>query len=154
MKILSILAIVFSFTQCGTTKFETNPPFSIKSAEYYGWTGGQPGISGINVKIQLEGKSAIEFDSLYFKNKSTKIIKKDASLLVANFNTSKNIPADVILDIDPKKELKNEIPKPKKTPFELKDNEAVISYKLGGKTRYFKISDLKKSNTDKQPKIQ
>ena len=153
MKFLSILALLFGFTQCASSKFETNPPFVINSAEYYGWVGGQPGAGGINVKIKLKENSAIDFDSIYFKNKSTKIHKRVPSILTANFNTSKNNPADVIMDLDPKKELKNKLPKPDKIPFELKDNEAVISYKLNGEIRYFKIFDLKKSNTIRYPKI-
>lgn len=153
MKILSILAIVFSFTQCGSTKFEQNPPFSIEKAEYYGWVGGQPGVRGINVKIQLKENSAIAFDSLYFKNRATKVEINSATLLVANYNTSKKNASDIILDVDPKKEIKNEVPKLNKFPFELKNNEAVLSYQLGGKTHYYKINDVKETDTSSSSKI-
>ncbi|KGL62556.1 hypothetical protein [Polaribacter sp. Hel1_85] len=154
MKILSILTIIFSFSQCGSTNFETNPPFKIDSAKYYSWVGGVPGVSGINVQIQLKNTSPIEFDSLYFRKKSTKVEIKDASLLIAHFNTSKRNKPDLILHSDPKKELKNKIPEPDNFPFELKDNEAVLSYHLGGETRYVKIKNIKKQDRSSFPKIQ
>ncbi|MEO9570982.1 MAG: hypothetical protein ABJH82_10150 [Polaribacter sp.] len=154
MKFLSILTIIFGFSQCGSTNFETNPPFQIDSAEYHSWVGGVPGVSGINVQIKLKNKSAIAFNSLYFRKKSTKVEIKDASLLIAHYNTSKRNKPDLILHSDSKKELKNKIPDPDKFPFELKENEAVLSYQLGGKTRYIKIKDIKKQNRNSFPKIQ
>lgn len=145
MKMLSIFAIVFTFFQCGSSKFVTNPPFKINSAEYNTWVGGLPGVSGINVKIKLKEKSTIQFDSLYFKMRVTKVETKNSTLLIANYSTSKKNPSDIILDIDPKKELKNQIPRQQTIPFELEENEAVLSYQFKGKTRYIKIKDIKKS---------
>ena len=145
MKMLSILAIVFTFFQCGSSKFVTNPPFEINSAEYNTWVGGLPGVSGINVKIKLKEKSTIQFDSLYFKMRVTKVETKNSTLLIAHYSTSKKNPSDIILDIDPKKELKNQIPRQQTIPFELEENEAVLSYQFKGKTRYIKIKDIKKS---------
>jgi len=146
MKILSVLAIVFSFFQCGSSQFVTNPSFEINSAEYQSWVGGQPGVRGLKVKITLKKKSALYFDMLYFRNRSTKIEKIEPLLLIANFNTAKVNPSDIILDIDPTKEMNNQVPKIDKFPFVLKENEAVLSYEMGGETKYYKINDLKKIN--------
>ena len=154
LKILSILAIIFSFSQCGSTHFESNVPFVIDSAIYLGWSGGQPGVSGINVTINLKTKSTIEFDSLYFRQKSVKVKVKESSIILAAYNTSKNLSSDIILNLDPKKELKNKIPKQNTFPFKLKENEAVLSYHLEGKIRYFKIKNLTAQDSNAYPKIQ
>lgn len=153
MKFLSILTIIIGFSQCGTTKLIKNPPFKIESATYTNWVGGVPGVSGTNVEITLSEKATIVFDSLFFRKRATKIDVKQ-HILVAYFNTSNRKKYDVILHSDSKKELKNKIPKPDSFPFELKENEAIISYKVDNKTKYFKIENIEKLKTDHLPKIQ
>ena len=69
MKLLGILLIAFSFTQCGSVKFSKNPPFTITDAKYESWVGGLPGSSGTIVTIVYESKNEITFDSIYFSNK-------------------------------------------------------------------------------------
>lgn len=146
MKILSILVIIYGFSQCGSLKLEENPPFKITSATYTSWVGGVPGVSGKNVKITYTSNKNIEFDSIYFSKRKAKLeinTTKNQKMIVGHFNTSSQ-KRDVILDIDPRKELKNEIPEIKNFPFKLNENEAVISYKIKDKTKYFKIKSLKK----------
>ncbi|MGJ8760148.1 MAG: hypothetical protein ACSHXA_06360 [Polaribacter sp.] len=147
MKTLSILLLILSFSQCGSTKFQKNTSFIIDSANYMTWTGEQPRIHGINVQIQLKEKSNITFDSLYFRNKATKVEIKEASLIIANYTTSKSKNLDVTLHLDPKKEFKNKLPVQKKIPFELSKNEAVLSYQLNGETKYYKIKEIKERDT-------
>ncbi|MCL7762172.1 hypothetical protein MPF19_02005 [Polaribacter sp. Z014] len=154
MKILSILAIIFSFSQCGSTQFVKNVPFTIKTADYMHWSGGQPGVSGINVLIELKEKSNIEFDSLYFRKKVKKVEFKDGLLIVANYNTSKNNTRNLILHSDTRKELKNKIPKTDTFPFKLLESEAILTYQMDGKTKYYKIAGIKKRDSSAYPKIQ
>ncbi|QXP71627.1 hypothetical protein H0I29_05970 [Polaribacter sp. R2A056_3_33] len=154
MKTLSILLLILSFSQCGSTKFQKNTSFIIDSANYMTWTGEQPGIHGINVQIQLKEKSSITFDSLYFRNKATKVEIKEASLIIANYTTSKNKNLDVTLHLDPKKEFKNKLPVQKKIPFELSKKEAVLSYQLNGETKYYKIKEIKERDTKLTQQIQ
>ena len=46
---------------------------------------------------------------------------------------------------EPYAEYGNKVPElPKKSFFQLKENECVISYKQSGKTKYFKIKGLTK----------
>ena len=149
IKIISALCITFIFLQCASTNFEKQPPFKISSATYNNWIGGLPGVRGTKVEIHLSQKNQITFDSLFFKNSKTKIEKKEVKgeiILIGHFNTQRN--QDIILDANPIKELKNKIPKPDKFPFDLKKNEAVISYQLKGKTKYFKVKDIQKQDSD------
>ena len=145
MKIISILAILFGFSQCGSSTFVKDPPFKVEKAFYNNWVGGQPGVSGTKLEIHLENASEIIFDSLYFHNKRTKveISELDNSMqLIGHFSTSKRKNRDLILDADPKKELQNTLPNLEKFPFELEEKEAILSYKKGDKTLYFKIQNI------------
>lgn len=146
MKVLSILTIIIGFSQCGSLKFETNPPFEIMSATYQNWSGGQPGVGGTNVKINYTSTSEMVFDSVYFNNKVTKLEFKQANSnkLVVGFFNRIRVKNEIVLDKNPTKELNNPVPNLQKFPFELNENEAVVSYKLNGKIKYFKISNLEK----------
>lgn len=148
MKLLGILLIAFSFAQCGSAKFTKNPPFTITDAKYQSWVGGMPGSSGTIVTIGYESKTDITFDSIYFANKTGSLQASNnngkQSLIGTLNNTTSTEKKDLILHSDPTKEFKNEIPKVKKLPFELTEDEAVISYKEGKKTKYFKIDKVKK----------
>ena len=142
----STLFIIFLFSQCRSLKLEEKPPFKIISATYQNWLGGQPGVSGTNVKIIYKTYTSFQFDSIYFSNKVAKLEAKDANrntVVFAYFNTS-SFKNDLVLDVNPINELNNPIPEIKKIPFELKENEAVISYKTKGKIRYYKIKYLVK----------
>ena len=146
MKLVGILIMVISFMQCGSVKFDKNPPFTITEATFNNWTGGQPGVGGTRVLIGYSSSSNIEFDSIYFKDKITKIemhSKEDKTFLIGHFNNSNREKYDIIIDADRKKEINNKPPEIVKIPFELKENEAVISYKEDGKTKYFKIENIK-----------
>ncbi|WP_297806568.1 hypothetical protein [uncultured Polaribacter sp.] len=148
MKFLSIIAILISFTQCGSIKLENNPPFTIEKASYHHWIGGQPGISGSNIEIELKENSNIDFDSIFFQNNSTKLeinTVDNKTILIGNFNTSKRSKRNLILDSNAVNELKNEIPKSQNIPFKLLENEAIITYKTKNKLKYFKIKNIQKA---------
>ena len=52
----------------GDFSFETTPPFTIASATYKSWVGGQPGVSGTIVTLDLnKNGNAISLDTLYFR---------------------------------------------------------------------------------------
>ena len=149
MRVLSILTIIFSFSQCGSLHFEKNLPFEITAVVYENWIGGQPGIRGTNVKINYIKNTDFQFDSIYFRNKVAKLQTKKATsgkLVIGYFNTSTR-QNDFVLDANPTKELNNPVPLIKKFPFELKENEAVISYKINGKLAYYKIKSLQKEKS-------
>tara|TARA_R110002049_G_scaffold114646_1_gene265892 strand:- start:11764 stop:12252 length:489 start_codon:yes stop_codon:yes gene_type:complete len=146
MKILSILTIIVGFSQCGSSKFVKEPSFNIEKAFYNYWVGGQPGVSGTKLEIHLSNSSEIIFDSLFFQNKTTKVEVNNldnAVQLIGHFSTSKKMKRDIILDVNSTNEIENTLPNLKKFPFELKENEAVLSYKKGEKTVFFKIENIK-----------
>lgn len=46
MKILTILTILFGFSQCGSSSIIKNPAFKVEKAFYNNWVGGQKGVAG------------------------------------------------------------------------------------------------------------
>ena len=147
IKILSILVILVSFSQCGVSTLVKNPTLKVEKAFYNKWFGGQPGISGTKVEIHLEDASEVIFVTLYFQGKRTKVevsqIEK-FTRIIAHFSTSKRKNRTLILDADATKELKNTLPSLEEFPFQLKENEAILSYKNEHKIVYFKIENIKK----------
>lgn len=156
MKFLPIIAVLFSFIQCRTTKLEQQPPFKIEKVSYHNWTGGQPGVGGTNIEIKLKEKSNIKFDSIFFQNKSTAAEINTAAngmILIGYFNTFKRQRKDLILDSNVVKEMKNTLPDRRNFPFQLKENEAILSYKIENKIKYFKITDIEKIKPRFFPKV-
>jgi hypothetical protein len=147
MKTISIIAILLSFAQCGSSTLVQNTSFKVEKAFYNNWIGGQPGVRGTKLEIHLKYASEIIFDSLYFKNKRTKVEvlqKEEITQLIGHYSTSKRINNDLTLTINPIKELKNIAPFIKNIPFEIEESEAILSYKKGTKTLYLKIINIKK----------
>lgn len=142
------ICIALLFVQCKSSQFVTNPEFKIISATYYSWTGGQPNVGGINVKITLEKTTAINFDTIYFRGRKTNTEIKsteDKTTLLGYFPKNYKNNLNLVLDKNPTKELKNTLPK-KETPFPfaLKKDEIVISYTYNKKTKYFKTNVTRK----------
>lgn len=147
--LLPILFLCVSFSNCAgsrtskTTKlFEKNPPFSIKEAYFQKWVAGiKEGGSGVEVHLIMETMEPnVEIQNIYFRNH---ILEAQKSLDNSNeyvAHLSSNLKNDVVMDIDPMKEAQN-IPS-QEFPFELKENEAVVSYWFKGKKKYFKISNI------------
>ena len=144
IKTFSILTILLCLSQCGVSKFDEKPSFMVKNATFSTWVGGLPGVRGTKVEISIIDNSYNLFESLYFQNKITKVekvITGSKTMLIANYNTTK-VLNDRILDINPKKEIKNQLPKVDNFPFQLKKNEAVLSFIENGKTKFYKIKNI------------
>ena len=149
-----LVLVITSFSQCSSAqKLQKEAPVVFGSTYYQHWVAGvQGGGSGINLFIPTEGisKETIELDSVYFRGKASKLEFKpnNPTLFIGRFATSGNQRKDVIMSNKPGAEYGNEVPKKTtEIPFELKENECVVSYKEGDKTKYFKIENLVK----KQP---
>ena len=153
MKSFFYLFILLGLASCKSTKFDNNPPFKVTEATYNYWTGGQQGVSGIRIKINYEANSEISFDKVYFENKEGTIDKYSddgKTYIVGNISTSKPRGDDLVLDVDSKKEINNKLPE-MKIPFELEKNEAIISYTYNGETKYFKLKNIKQTESKFYP---
>ena len=139
-------ALLLGFSQCATSKeiskkLQINTPFSIEKATYTDWVSGvKGGGSGTNVIVTIKDidSNNIEIDSLYFRGLKVKVEIKESSY-IGRFNSSINQRKDKVLHREPKKEFGNQVPiMEKEFPFELKNDEAVLSYKEKGKQKFYK----------------
>lgn len=157
MKLFGILILALSFTQCASTKLETNPPFIIKSAAYSHITGGLPGNNTLNLMIEFTENQSVDFQKVYFQNRIvTPVIeqKQGKKYIAARYKTSINKNRkDLVLNANPKKEYGNTPKTKEEFPFELKENEAVVAYKVDEKIHYYKIESIKKNKRVFMPTV-
>lgn len=149
--LLPVFVIFMSFSQCDKSKLEKDAPAKVSKAIFQDWSGGK-GSRGTLVTITLDKPTdAIVFDSIYFQGNVEKLsaeTTKKHILLKGNFITSTFPKRDLILSSDPKEEFGNTPPPVKaKITFELENNEAIISFKKGDKTKYFLVKNIKKEKT-------
>ena len=146
MKFFLVGIILTSFFQCGSLKFENNPPFKILTATYQNDYEVSKIFGETVVKISYTSTKEILFDSIYFNNKIAKleVESSNSNKLIIGILKNSNFNNGFVLDKNPIKELHNPLPNFQNFPFKLKKNEAIISYKVDEKIKYFRISDLKK----------
>ncbi|GFD91462.1 hypothetical protein KUL156_40650 [Alteromonas sp. KUL156] len=148
MKLIGILILALSFTKCASVKMENNHPFKIESASYSHVTGGVKGsYNSTNLIINFTAEKPVDFQKVYFQNRITKAVVEqhnDKQYIAARYKTSSNELNDLILHADPKKEFGNT--PAEEFPFELKENEAMVSYIIEGKTHYVKIENIIKKD--------
>jgi len=154
IKLLFLICVACSFSQCSTLKLTEKAPFTIMGATYHNWVGGQPGVSGTNLIIAIDNKSDITIKNIYFRNKKHNPSlehRKGKEYLVVNINTSRRRimvkeTSTYKGDGPPPKTKKSKI-KGVTIPFNIQANEAVIKYMVGKKTFYYKVSKIKKTET-------
>ncbi len=146
---LFISVLFLGFSGCGSVNtetsdylFEQNPPFRVEDASFQKWVAGTPeGGSGVNVFINFSDiQNGVVFKDIYFRGNKTEVVTSPA-VRVQYVGYFKNEPKqDVLMDSNTVKEAANT--PPVKTPFQLNNDNAVISYQFNGKTGYFKIENL------------
>ena len=134
-----------SFSQCSSSKsLDKKAVVEIENAYCQAWTAGvEGGGSGMNLFLPVTDTS-VELDSVYFRGRAAKLEwKKEVKQYVGRFKTEVNPKKDIVMHEDSRQEYGNELPKiESKIPFELKEDECVISYKKRDRTRYFKIGNI------------
>ncbi|WBX73667.1 hypothetical protein PG913_12705 [Tenacibaculum pacificus] len=146
MKLFGILIFVCIFTQCASVKLNDDLPFSIKKASY---TIVNNTVYNSNLIIEFTSDEIVDFKKVYFQDKIMNPIiehKMDKKYIIAHHNSSINQDKkDFVLNADSQKEYGNTAPKiNKKSPFNLNDNEAIISYKIADKIYTYKIKNISK----------
>ena len=141
-----LLFVMLGFSQCSSTKkLQAEAPLTIGKVYYQVWIAGiEGGGSGLNIFIPAKNTSIV-LDSVYFRGKAAKLETKpiDKSLYIGRFISQSNKRQDIIMSSDAKAEYGNKPPIIyKQIPFELKDDECVISYIEGNKAKYFKIVNV------------
>jgi len=149
---LPIFILVLSFSQCDKDQLDSNPPIQFDKAYYQDWVGGQPGSKGTLITlIANTPERNIKFDSIYFNKNVAKLSAQyqgNSMTLTANLIQISPKDRDLILSGNSKEEFGNKPPKKLPIiPFEIADNEAIISYFIKNKKRYFKLQNLEKEKS-------
>jgi len=140
--------LLVSFSNCGssqqgkTISFEENPPFTISDIFSQDWVAGvQEGGSGTNVSFTLNGMSDdVQMKQIYFRKKMITATQRPNAKSTYMGYFKNDSGRDIIMDNNPIKESKNT---PLATfPFDLEQNEVVISYVINGKTKYVRVSNI------------
>ena len=144
--LLSAISVLFIMISCGPCKtkkgdlaFTQNSPFSIDNTYCQKWVAGvQGGGSGLNLYATINNVSeGVEMKEFYFRGQITEVKPSKNDLFVGYYTTNGN---DVIMNGDTTKEAVNT--PPKLFPFDIENNEAVVSYVFNNKTYYHKISNI------------
>ena len=159
MKIFNytILALAFSLSGCSSQKkLVETPPFEMGQAICQSWAGGRPEAgSGINLEIPLlnEDISGMKMQRAFFRGMVADVTldsNKGKQVVKATFKKQTSGKMDMVMHADSKEEVGNQPPKKKeKFPFELGNDQCVVSYMDGDTIKYFKIEGIK----EKKPLI-
>ncbi|MGB5820128.1 MAG: hypothetical protein WBG90_11650 [Saonia sp.] len=149
-----VLVLSMGFSSCSSQKIlETKTPFIIGSASCQEWIGGrEESGSGLTLKVPVSNSidNTIIFRNVYFRGKMTEVYRNtvDGELFVmGKFVSEKIDKPDIVMHADSTQEVGNQPPKLNKkntmeSPFELKNDEAVLSYIENGTEKYVKISGI------------
>lgn len=122
--------------------FEQEPPFTLGAVYFQKWVAGvQNGGSGVNVYVEIESYlDDVMIEDIYFRNKKIKAQNSPQyrDLYVGYFKSEKR--PDIIMHDDPVKETVNT--PPEKIPFNLNDDEAVLSYLHKGEMKFIKLVEI------------
>ena len=150
MRLLITTILCFTLMQCNSAKqvenatvkkeimLETNPSITVNQPYFQKWVAGiEAGGSGINIYFpNLINKENYTLKQVYFRGMVANILSGKASYF-ANLKQKQN---DIIMSNEPQAEFGNTLPNNAESfPFNLKQDQCVISYHDNGETKYVKI---------------
>jgi hypothetical protein len=143
--ILVICGITVSFSNCASSQKLKNPiPLSIGEAYYQDWASEIKGErSGYTIFIPvIDNPQNIMLDSVYFRDNKAKL-EFINTVFIGRLKTTTINKQDIIMSNEPYAEYENKVPElPQKTPFNLNDNECMVSYLVNDEIKYFKIDGI------------
>lgn len=150
--LLGIIAL-FGLSNCANgKKLQEKPPVAFEQA-FYITSSKADKNSGTDLQLFIPVNAyddrEVALDSVYFRGKKAKLEKltNNENVYTAYFETAKK--GDIIMSSDPREEYGNQAPIiPKDFPFELKADEAIISFEKGGKTGYYKITGIQEKDAE------
>ncbi|MCX7548821.1 hypothetical protein OS188_12740 [Xanthomarina sp. F1114] len=148
-----IFIILISFSQCSSAqKLQDQASFELGEISYQKWFSGvQGGGSGYTLSLNLiSNKNNVVLDSVYFRDYRAKI-EAGKSLYIANIITESN-QSETITMSNSKEEFGNKLPKElSQNPFNLVQDECVISYIENNTTKYLKVNNLMEKQRAEYP---
>ena len=156
MKMIPYILLVLGFSISGCSsqkKLSDKAPFEMGPATCQPWTGsGAEAGSGLLLEIPIlsEDLNGAQLKQAFFRGKIADINLESLEtgwVAKANFREQKIEKPDIIMHADPKKEIGNRPPQPKKKfPFVLDADQCVLSYMEGETLKYVKIEGVAEKN--------
>jgi len=149
-----MMLLMFSF--CSATrsnlkqKVQEKHPFKVTHATYNNVVGDESNSRRIHISIEIDNPK-IELDSVFFRNMKTDLKRENgsSSSIFVGILISSNTQKDYILHKNPVEEYGNKAPNiHQNIPFDLEENEAVVSYFYNKETQYYKIIVLKETENN------
>lgn len=145
--LLGIL-IISSLSNCGNAKqLQEKAPVAFGSPYFTSVVADDPSVTS-HIKLYLPtGKSLndseIQLDSVYFRGRKAKLVKseEEIGLYIATFETAER-PRDFIMSSDPNEEYGNQVPFIEDKTFDLKSDEAMLTFTRGEKSEHYKIEGI------------
>ena len=116
-------------------------PIAIKEVYHQHWMAGvRGGGSGTGFYIEFEKvlPENIVLNQLYFRKSTAKVNKVSETQYMFSFKGAANWKRENEYESDEPKQGKSTEP-----PFAIEDNEAILEYTQKGKTKYYKITNIK-----------
>ena len=156
LQIVFLILIVISLLYCAPKEeMKTRFPQKIKSVYFQKWIGGkEPKESGTAFYIEFETPlpNEIELVKIYFQSQEAGFEPISKNIFVAHLPL-KYSNTDLILHKDSRKEYGNQAPTITKPKFDLKPTEALLEYKINGKSCFFKIQNPKEKPIIVSPSV-
>lgn len=153
IKALFLFTIFIGFSQCKSTSESVKIEKTIriennKTQQVYSqnWVAGvRGGGSGLNLVLSKSFLKEIVPIEVYFRNKITSVEEKQYDF-VAYYKGTLNQLKDINEEVENPIIISSEA-----FPFDLEDNEAIISYLNNGETIYLKISNISQKESIAYP---
>ncbi|HET8886850.1 MAG TPA: hypothetical protein VFM70_10915 [Salinimicrobium sp.] len=142
MKIFYIILFCgLSFSCASQFQLEEKSPLGIGDAYFQKKVGGRE-ETPVEIKIFIPvNNENLQLEKVYFRNQVANLKREEPNNYTAVFLILKN--PDLVMSANPQGEYGNKIyENPNEFPFDLKENEAVVAYRDGNKTKYFKLENL------------
>ncbi|MBC9796926.1 hypothetical protein [Sinomicrobium weinanense] len=157
INILVGIMMMSAFSQCANSrKAISQKPDGLELGEVVSeaWTMESSPESGTNLFIPVTSANGIFLDSVFYKGRRTALEKvQRGSYLVYIGRFMDSSKPDIVMHADPRKEAGNRPPEIRKPiPFELAEDEAVVSFKEGDVVKYFKIPHVKEGKPVVNPR--
>ena len=148
---IALLILMMGFYACSSQKKLTaEAPFTISKAVCQTWTGGMEQTGhGTEVTLVLDDlpTDQITLKEMYFRGRIGKISMGDTTDGIQAKCNFVDQPKEIAMHSDPAKEVGNQPPRVRSKeevefPFELKADEAVISYMENDTLKFFKVGNV------------
>lgn len=148
IQLIATLFLTLTLTKCANINNKKSNDFNLISTKYT--TDNSTTKNHLEIVITSKKNTTIDFQKIYFQHTIAKpSIKYHQQQNKQTINAyyqkkSHKIIENLSLNANPEKEYGNKITQNKtKFPYQLKENQAIIEYKIKNKTYFYKVTNIR-----------